>query len=51
MKRARLAKDDANRLIAAEPRNGVAHIYGAAMWDQENTEPHRQQSANSRSSA
>jgi len=30
--------DEANRLLALQPRNGVAHLYGAAMWDQENSE-------------
>jgi unsaturated chondroitin disaccharide hydrolase len=30
--------DEANRLLALRPHNGVAHLYGAAMWDQENTE-------------
>jgi unsaturated chondroitin disaccharide hydrolase len=30
--------DDANRLLAIRPRNGVANMYGTAMWDQENTE-------------
>ena len=33
-----VSKDDANRLIGVKPRNGVANIYGAAMWDQEGTE-------------
>jgi unsaturated chondroitin disaccharide hydrolase len=32
------SKDDANRLIGVKPRNGVANIYGAAIWDQEGTE-------------
>ncbi|MGA3019665.1 MAG: DUF4861 family protein, partial [Bryobacteraceae bacterium] len=32
------SSDEANRLLALRPRNGVAHLYGAAMWDQENTE-------------
>lgn len=30
--------DEANRLLVVRPRNGVAHLYGTAMWDQENTE-------------
>ncbi len=30
--------DEANRLLVLRPRNGVAHLYGAAMWDQENSE-------------
>ena len=33
-----VSTDDANRLLALRPRNGVAHLYGAAMWDQESTE-------------
>ncbi len=33
-----VSKDASNLLIAVNPRNGVAHIYGAAMWDQEGTE-------------
>ncbi len=33
-----IAKDDANFLIGVKPRNGVATMYGAAMWDQEGTE-------------
>jgi unsaturated chondroitin disaccharide hydrolase len=32
------SKDDSNLLIAIHPRNGAAHLYGAAMWDQEGTE-------------
>ncbi len=30
--------DDANRLLELHLHNGVAHLYGAAMWDQEDTE-------------
>ncbi|HTS62482.1 MAG TPA: DUF4861 family protein [Candidatus Acidoferrales bacterium] len=33
-----VSADEANRLIAIRMQNGVAHLYGAAMWDQENTE-------------
>jgi unsaturated chondroitin disaccharide hydrolase len=33
-----ISADEANRLLAIRPRNGVAHIYGAALWDQENSE-------------
>ena len=33
-----VSSDEANRLLTLQPRNGVAHLYGAAMWDQENTE-------------
>jgi unsaturated chondroitin disaccharide hydrolase len=33
-----VSKDDANFLIAVHPRDGSAHIYGAAMWDQEGSE-------------
>jgi unsaturated chondroitin disaccharide hydrolase len=33
-----ISADEANRLLTLRPRNGVAHLYGAAMWDQENTE-------------
>lgn len=33
-----VSADEANRLLGLKLRNGVAHIYGAAMWDQENTE-------------
>jgi unsaturated chondroitin disaccharide hydrolase len=33
-----ISKDAANLLIGVKPRNGVANIYGAAMWDQEGTE-------------
>jgi len=32
------SSDAANRLLALRLRNGVAHLYGAAIWDQENTE-------------
>ncbi len=30
--------DESNRLLELHLRNGMAHLYGAAMWDQENTE-------------
>ena len=30
--------DAANRLLTLALRGGVGHLYGAAMWDQENTE-------------
>ncbi len=30
--------DEANRLLALRLQGGVAHLYGAALWDQENTE-------------
>ncbi|HWC96956.1 MAG TPA: DUF4861 family protein [Candidatus Sulfopaludibacter sp.] len=33
-----VSADEANRLLALKPRNGVAHLYGVAMWDQENSE-------------
>lgn len=33
-----VSSDEANRLLALRPHNGVVHLYGAAMWDQENTE-------------
>ena len=33
-----VSNDDANFLIGVKPHDGVAHIYGAAMWDQEGTE-------------
>lgn len=33
-----ISKDDANRLIIVRPHDGVAHMYGAAMWDQEGTD-------------
>jgi unsaturated chondroitin disaccharide hydrolase len=32
------SEDEANRLLALRPHNGVAHLYGAAMWDRENSE-------------
>ena len=38
--------DDANRLLALRLRNGAAHLYGAAMWDQENTERLQSTAAN-----
>jgi unsaturated chondroitin disaccharide hydrolase len=33
-----VSSDGANLLLALRLHNGVAHLYGAAMWDQENTE-------------
>jgi unsaturated chondroitin disaccharide hydrolase len=33
-----VSADESNRLLELRLRNGVAHLYGAAMWDQENTE-------------
>jgi unsaturated chondroitin disaccharide hydrolase len=33
-----ISSDDANRLLELRPRNGVARLYGAAIWDQEDTE-------------
>jgi unsaturated chondroitin disaccharide hydrolase len=33
-----VSSDEANRLLTIRPRNGVVHLYGAAMWDQENSE-------------
>ncbi len=34
-----VSADDSNRLLALRlHNNGIAHLYGAAMWDQENTE-------------
>jgi len=32
------SQDENNRLLALTPRQGVARIYGAAMWDREGTE-------------
>jgi hypothetical protein len=33
-----IRNDEANRLIVVRALNGIARIYGAAMWDQEGTE-------------
>ena len=33
-----VSSDENNRLLAVKPKQGVARIYGAAMWDQEGTE-------------
>ncbi len=33
-----VSSDENNRLLTLRPRNGVAHLSGAAIWDQENTE-------------
>ena len=33
-----VSADEANRLMAIRLQNGTAHLYGAAMWDQEYTE-------------
>ena len=33
-----VSSDENNRLLAVKPQQGVARIYGAAMWDQEGTE-------------
>jgi unsaturated chondroitin disaccharide hydrolase len=32
------SQDENNRLLAVKPKQGVARMYGAAMWDQEDTE-------------
>jgi len=33
-----ISSDENNRLLALKPRQGVARMYGAAMWDQEGSE-------------